>query len=81
MYDPELYRSKDEVEEWKRRDPIALFRARLEHDGVLTAAELEGLDREAREATRRAVAFAEAGEWEPVADLLKDVYSGNPPCA
>ena len=37
MYDPELYRSKEEVEQWKQRDPIALFRARLEQDGILTA--------------------------------------------
>ena len=81
MYDPELYRSKDEVEQWKQRDPIALFRTRLEKDGLLTGAEMEALDREALEVTERAVAFAEAGEWEPVADLLKDVYAGARPCA
>ncbi len=81
MYDPELYRSKEEIDQWKLRDPITLFRARIERDGILTGAELEALDREAREATDRAVAFAEAGEWEPVADLLKDVYAREPPCA
>ena len=81
MYDPELYRSKEEVEQWKQRDPIALFRARLEQDGILTPAEMEALDGEARDTTERAVAFAEAGEWEPVADLLKDVYAGERPCA
>ena len=81
MYDPELYRSKEEVEQWKQRDPITLFRALLEQDGLLTAADFEGLDREARDVTDRAVAFAEAGEWEPVADLLKDVYAGVRPCA
>ena len=81
MYDPELYRSKEEVEQWKRRDPIALFRDRVEKDGILTRAELEALDGEARDATDQAVAFAEAGEWEPVADLLKDVYAREAPCA
>ena len=81
MDDPELYRSKEEVEQWKQRDPITLFRALLEQDGLLTAADFEGLDREARDVTDRAVAFAEAGEWEPVADLLKDVYAGVRPCA
>jgi pyruvate dehydrogenase E1 component alpha subunit len=75
MYDPELYRSKDEVEQWKRRDPIPLFRSRLEALGLLSAAEGETLDQEARAETDRAVAFAEAGEWEPVEDLLKDVYA------
>jgi pyruvate dehydrogenase E1 component subunit alpha len=81
MYDPELYRSRAEVEQWKQRDPITLFRARLEQDGILTHAEMETLDREAQAATAEAVAFAEAGEWEPVADLLKDVYAGEQPCA
>jgi len=81
MYDPELYRSKEEVEQWKRRDPIVLFRERVEKDAVLTGAELEALDREARDATDQAVAFAEAGEWEPVADLLKDVQARESPCA
>jgi pyruvate dehydrogenase E1 component alpha subunit len=81
MYDPELYRSKEEVEQWKRRDPITLFRDWVEKGGVLTGAELEALDREARDATDQAVAFAEAGEWEPVADLLKDVYARESPCA
>jgi pyruvate dehydrogenase E1 component alpha subunit len=81
MYDPELYRSKEEVEQWKRRDPITLFRDRVEKDGVLTRAEFEALDRAARDATEQAVAFAEAGQWEPVADLLKYVQAGESPCA
>ena len=81
MYDPELYRSKEEVETWKLRDPITLFRARVERGGILSQAEIETLDGEARDTTERAVAFAEAGEWEPVADLLKDVYAGERPCA
>jgi pyruvate dehydrogenase E1 component alpha subunit len=81
MYDPELYRSKEEVEQWKRRDPITLFRDRIEKDGILTGADLEALDREARDATDQAVAFAEAGEWEPVADLLKCAQAGESPCA
>jgi len=80
MYDAELYRSREEVEEWKRRDPITLFRALLEREGILSGAEMEALDSEARATTERAVAFAEAGEWEPVADLLKDVYTRAPSC-
>ena len=81
MYDAELYRPKEEVEQWKRRDPITLFRARVEEDGVLTAEEVEALDREALAATEAAVAFAEAGEWEPVEDLAREVYAGETPCA
>ncbi len=81
MYDPELYRSKEEVEQWKRRDPIALYRVRLEGAGILSRSEIDALDREAQDATAQAVAFAEAGAWEPVEDLLKDVYGEKPPCA
>jgi pyruvate dehydrogenase E1 component alpha subunit len=73
MYDPELYRSKEEVEQWKRRDPIALFRARLEAEGQLDSSEFTALDQAAGAATDSAVAFAEAGQWEPVEDLLRDV--------
>ena len=81
MYDAELYRPREEVEQWKRRDPIVLFSARVEEDGVLTSEEVEALDQEALAATEAAVAFAEAGEWEPVEDLTRDVYAGEPPCA
>lgn len=73
MYDPELYRSREEVEQWKRRDPISLFRSRLEAEGQLDSAEFAALDLAAVAATDSAVAFAEAGEWEPVEDLLRDV--------
>jgi pyruvate dehydrogenase E1 component alpha subunit len=81
MYDPELYRLKAEVEQWKQRDPIVLLRTRLEREGILTATEMAALDRDTEAATSGAVAFAEAGEWEPVADLLKDVYTRVRSCA
>jgi pyruvate dehydrogenase E1 component alpha subunit len=81
MYDPELYRAKEEVENWKRRDPIALFRAQLETAGLLAAVDYDGLDQRALALTEQAVAFAEAGTWEPVEDLLKDVHTGDAPCA
>ena len=44
MYDPELYRSKEEVEEWKQRDPIALFAARLRALGLLDDADLSAIE-------------------------------------
>jgi len=81
MYDPELYRSKAEVEEWKRRDPISLFTAKVTESGVLTARDVGALEREAEAVTDQAVAVAEAGQWEPIADLLKDVYTRAPTCA
>jgi pyruvate dehydrogenase E1 component alpha subunit len=75
MYDAELYRGKDEVERWKERDPIATFAARLREDGALDDAARAGIEREVTAEVAEAVAFAEAGPWEPVEDLLKDVHT------
>ena len=78
MYDPELYRSKEEVAQWKRRDPIPMFTARLRDAGLLSEADLAGIEREVAVEVDRAVAFAEDAPFEPVTDLLKDVYAGAP---
>ena len=45
MFDPELYREKAEVEEWKKRDPIATFAGRLRSAEMLSDEELEALER------------------------------------
>lgn len=78
MFDPELYRSREEVEEWKRRGPIHTFSQRLKAQGLLTEEQFLEIDRAAGEEVAAAVAFAEAGTWEPVDDLTKDVYTPAP---
>ena len=75
MYDAELYRGKEEVEEWKQRCPIATFSEVLRRDEAVTDAELNQIDRAVVDEIEAAVAFAETGPWEPVEDLLKDVYA------
>jgi TPP-dependent pyruvate/acetoin dehydrogenase alpha subunit len=75
MYDAELYRSKDEVEQWKQRDPIPAFIAGLRKRGLLADAELAELEKDVAAEIADAVAFAESGPWEPVEDLLKDVHT------
>ncbi len=75
MFDAELYRDKAEVEAWKTRGPLHTFSARLKKEGKLTEEEFLALDREVMAEVGRAVAFAEAGTLEPVADLLKDVVT------
>jgi pyruvate dehydrogenase E1 component alpha subunit len=75
MFDPELYRDKKEVEAWKARGPIHTFTARLKAQGSLTEEEFLALDRSAQAEVDAAVAFAEAGTWESVADLLRDVHT------
>jgi len=75
MYDPELYRSKEEVETWKQRCPITAFESSLREAGHTTEAELAELEQAISSEIAGAVAFAESGPWEPVQDLLKDVYT------
>ena len=75
MADPDLYRGKEEIQEWKKRDPIALFTARLKGEGLLAAAELEAMETEVANDIGWAVEEAEAGPWEPVEDLCRDVYT------
>ncbi len=73
MADPELYRSKAEVEEWKKRDPIALFRERLMDWEILSDRRAEEIESAITDEVTRAVAEAEGGTWEPAEDLLKGV--------
>ena len=75
MFDPELYRDKSEVEEWKKRGPIHSFSARLKAQGKLTEAQFLEIDAAVMREVDAAVAFAEAGTWEPVEDLARDVYT------
>lgn len=75
MFDPELYREKLEVEQWKTRGPIHTFTARLKAQDKLTEEEFLAMDVAVQTEVDAAVAFAEAGSWEPVADLLRDVHT------
>jgi pyruvate dehydrogenase E1 component alpha subunit len=75
MFDAELYRSKDEVERFKRLGPIHNFTDRLKAAAMMTEDDFAALDREALAEVDAAVAFAEAGTWEPVEDLTKDVLT------
>jgi pyruvate dehydrogenase E1 component alpha subunit len=75
MFDPELYRDKAEVEQWKTRGPIHTYSARLKAQGQLTEEQFLELDRAAMQEVEQAVAFAEAGTWEPVADLARDLHT------
>lgn len=77
MFDAELYRDKAEVQAWKTRGPIHTYTARLKEQGLLTEPQFLELDRQVAEEVERAVAFAEAGHWEPVEDLLRDVVAAQ----
>ena len=73
MYDAELYRTKDEVSEWKRRDPIATFEQALRQARLLRDEDLQQIEAAIETEIEDAVTFAEAAPWEPIEDLNKDV--------
>jgi pyruvate dehydrogenase E1 component alpha subunit len=75
IYDAELYRSKEEVEQWKKRDPITTFTVRLREQNLSDDKDLAALEAEVAEEVAEAVIFAESGPWEPVENLLNDVYT------
>ena len=79
MYDAELYRDKAEVERWKQHDPIATFAERLKAAQMMSDDDLKAIDRAAQDEVEAAVAFAQAGTWEPVEQLLRDVTTPAAP--
>jgi hypothetical protein len=74
MADPEEYRTKEEVEEWRRRDPIASFRRRLADEGVIAEEEADELDREAIAAVDESVRFADESPFPDLDSLYDDLY-------
>jgi TPP-dependent pyruvate/acetoin dehydrogenase alpha subunit len=75
MYDPELYRDKQEVEEWKKRDPIPNLIERMKQQNLWQDEEWTRIEADIAREIDCAVEFAEAGQWEPVEELTRFVYS------
>jgi TPP-dependent pyruvate/acetoin dehydrogenase alpha subunit len=75
MFDPELYRDKAEVEKWKERDPLVTLPEQMRTAGLLSDDEWKKMNEDAAAEVDEAVAFAEAGTWEPVEELTRFVYS------
>jgi pyruvate dehydrogenase E1 component alpha subunit len=78
MYDPELYRDRAEVEAWKQRDPIDAYERSMREAGALEPGDRPRLEAAIDERLRAATAFADAGRWEPVEDLMRFVVSDRP---
>jgi pyruvate dehydrogenase E1 component alpha subunit len=69
MFDTQAYRTRDEIEDWKHRDPIERLRAWMSDNHELTADEAAAIDAGIEAEIDAAVAFAEASPLEPVEDL------------
>ena len=75
MADPEAYRTKEEVEEWRREDPILRFRGKLLAEGVATEDELNAIDSEVDAQMEEAVRFADESPVPDPSTLTDYVYT------
>ena len=75
MFDAQLYRDKAEIDSWRPREPILRFRAWLEANHMIHPDEIAGIETAIAAEIVDAVAFAEAGTFEPVEDLTRFVHA------
>jgi pyruvate/2-oxoglutarate/acetoin dehydrogenase E1 component len=80
MFDAQLYRAKAEVEEWRGKGPILRFQGWLLESGLAHEADIAEIEARVAAEVDAAVAFAEAGTWEPL-ESLTDHVTGEPPAA
>jgi TPP-dependent pyruvate/acetoin dehydrogenase alpha subunit len=69
------YRTEAEYEEWRQRDPLALYRARLIADGAATGAELAAIDAELAAEMEDAVTFAKSSPFPPRESAGQHIYA------
>jgi pyruvate dehydrogenase E1 component alpha subunit len=76
MRDPAaaVYRTREEVEEWKKSDPIVLLWDRMSREGIISDAEYKDMDKEITQVVEEAARFADASPPPPLEELLTDVY-------
>lgn len=74
MSDPQKYRTKEEVAEWKERDPIDLIKARILENGIATQEELDVIDARIKKQVEDSVKFAEESPWPKPEEAFEDIY-------
>jgi acetoin:2,6-dichlorophenolindophenol oxidoreductase subunit alpha len=73
--DPQNYRTKEEVEEWKKRDPIQMFRTRVIAEGKLTATEMDATDAQITKDMEAALEFARKSPEPEIELALQDIFT------
>jgi hypothetical protein len=74
MADPEEYRTKEEVEEWRKKDPIDSFAQRLVEAGIIEEGDHEKLDEEVVALIDKSVQFADESEFPTPESLYEHIY-------
>ena len=75
MSDPAKYRTKEELEEYKAKDPIEQVRASILDNKYATEEELDEIDKKVKGIVKEAVDFSEKSDWPSVDEVYKDVYA------
>lgn len=78
MFDAQLYRDKAEVDAWRKRGPIVKFQGWLLQNGLIHAEDVTEIEARIDAEIAEAVAFAEAGSWEPVDQLHVNTLGPQP---
>lgn len=73
--DPGTYRTREEVEEWRQRDPIGIVERHLLEDGAITEEVIEKLHQEVQAEVEECLKFAEESPWPAPEELYQDVYA------
>lgn len=73
--DPMIYRSKEEMEEWAKKDPIERFKDKLLNNKGITKSEIEGLEEEIKASVVEAVHYAEQCPQPAPEKLMEDIFA------
>jgi pyruvate dehydrogenase E1 component alpha subunit len=79
MFDAQLYRTREEVETWRKKGPIVRFEGWLRENGLIHDEEVHAIEAAADAEIEAAVAFADSGTLEPVAELERFVTMDEVP--
>jgi pyruvate dehydrogenase E1 component alpha subunit len=74
MSDPQKYRTKEEVEEYKKRDPIEMVRATILENKLATEEDLAAIDAKIKQTVEESVKFAEESPWPDASEIYTDMY-------
>jgi pyruvate dehydrogenase E1 component alpha subunit len=75
MSDPAKYRTKEELEEYKRQDPVLILKKDLVDAELLTEKEFDRMDKQAKQTAQDAVDFAESSPEPPISSIYEDIYA------
>lgn len=73
--DPGKYRTKEEVDAWKKKDPILKYRDYLLENKLVTEVELDAIVEEVKKEVKEAVEFAENSPVPPMESAFEDIYA------